>query len=96
MSRKKVVIEQLLKDGFVQLKSKKQLIAEGILLKKEVNALTESQGFIIARFYNIIASQGITLPMLDLLGKTVPVYDIDIRSCEIVSIWRWPIECVKC
>lgn len=80
--------EQLVKDGFVQLKSLRQLQKQGILPKipkcYAPFRKTKSDIYMTERMYNY-------------LGRIVHVERLTINRLGIVAEgWAWPLEAVQC
>lgn len=100
--KKTVTKEQLLKDGIAQLKTKRQLINEGILTKEDFEYLEENDSH-SCDFRNIKENPFMVVPMLSDLGKSLQVDKYDNRrnnriylktSDGVVCSWDWPIECI--
>jgi len=81
---------QLITDGIAQLKTKKQLIKESIILK-------HSQ-----RFQNVKDDTGFFPEMEKFLGKSLRVASFNsVQSPFVINLngfdgntWSWPIECI--
>ena len=89
--KKNLNLEQLVKDGFVQLKTKRQLLKQGILVKSEIDPMTKGY----APFHKTKATQTIIPSMLESLGKIIPIDSGSNYSNQVFNSLGWPIECVQ-
>ena len=88
--KRKLNPEQLVKDGFVQLKSLRQLQRQNILLKPL------PARHVSVQFTNVFCSYMLlTDSMRENLGKVIPITRLDIRHWRFFSgFYPWPIECI--
>lgn len=103
--KKTVTKEQLLKDGIAQLKTKRQLINEGILTKEDFEYLEENDSH-SRNFRNTKENPHMLSEMLNDLGKSLKIIDdtsnyynnenkVSLKTTHnIVDSWDWPIECI--
>lgn len=83
----KVTVGQLKIDGIAQLKTKQQLIKQGIIIKDDKD------------FRNVESNPGYISPeMENSLGKSLKVVNTCSATVTLLSPnkgnWTWPIECV--
>ena len=92
---KQVNLKQLALDGIAQLKTKRQLVNEGILTKSKLDGSLRG-------FNNVKNDAGYYgSEMKNSLGKSLKIQRID-EDSEYVSLidpkyntsWAWPIECI--
>ena len=91
--KRKLNPEQLVKDGFVQLKSLRQLQKQGILPK-----ILTNDPRVLTSFENVKYNPGLNVAMIPHLGKIVHLYGNRIEPrgtfMDAEDCWTWPIECI--